>query len=72
MQRYVAFTWEATMTDEARITDHDEILAAARADASRHSGELIRLGVVQLWRLIRRAPRRPGADRPFPVAALPE
>jgi hypothetical protein len=44
------------MADEPRITDHDPVLAAARADASREGARFVHMTVGQLWRMIHRGP----------------
>ena len=38
-----------------RITDHDEILAAARVDRSREGAAMIKRSLIALWQLVHRA-----------------
>ena len=44
------------MQEKSRITDHDPVIAAARADAGREGARMVQMTAVQLWRLIYRAP----------------
>ena len=51
------------MTDEPRIIDHDQIIAAARIDSSREGARGVKMTLSQLWGLIHRAPSLSGAER---------
>jgi hypothetical protein len=51
------------LTNEPRITDHDDVLAAARADASREGARMVKMTVLDLWGMIRRAPSLSSAER---------
>lgn len=59
------------MSPEPRITDHDPVIEAARADASREGARMLTRPLVHLWRFIRRAPRSsPAVDGQRLAAAL--
>ena len=51
------------MADEPRITDHDEVLQAARADAGREGARFVYMTIGELWRLIHRAPELSYGER---------
>jgi len=44
------------MADEPRIIDHDPVIAAARADASREGARFVYMTVGALWRMVHRRP----------------
>jgi len=51
------------MADEARIIDHDQIIAAARVDASREGARVVKIALGDLWALIHRAPTLSAPER---------
>ena len=58
------------MADEPRIFDHDELIAAARADAEREGARYVCMTVGELWRLVHGVPRLTPAERERLQAAL--
>ena len=58
------------MADEPRIIDHDPIIAAARADASREGARFVYMTIGELWRMIHRAPDLSAPEREQLAAAL--
>lgn len=51
------------MPNDPRIIDHEPVIAAARADASREGARLVFMTVGELWRMIHRAPDLSAAER---------
>ena len=58
------------MQDEPRITDHDPIIAAARADASREGARMVHRTIDELWRMIHGGPRLTATERAQLAAGL--
>lgn len=58
------------MADEPRITDHDAVVAAAKADASREGARFVYMTIGELWRMIHRAPGLTEAEREQLAASL--
>ena len=51
------------MANDPHITDHDPILAAARADASREGARMVKLNMIELWQMVHRRSGLASAER---------
>jgi hypothetical protein len=58
------------MQDEPRITDHDPIIAAARADALREGVRMVHMTIDELWRMIHGRRRLTATERAQLAAGL--
>ncbi len=58
------------MQEEPRITDHEPVISAARADAGREGARMVHMTIGELWRLIHRAPSLAIEERRHLAAGL--